>query len=214
MQTVTSNGVATFDEISAADEPRAGGKAFNCARLQRAGFPVPDGLVVLSTAADDDLEALAGHPWFDTVPAGSVFAVRSSGIGEDGVGESFAGIHQTLLNVARADVPAAVATCRASAHTAQALEYRRGRHLAVDAVQMGSLVQRMVQPIAAGVAFTVNPVTGVETELVINAAFGLGEALVSGQIDPDEFVIDKHTRGVRFRRIGDRARRPVRRSRR
>ena len=54
---------------------------------------------------------------------------------------------------------------------------------------MGVLIQRMIQPVAAGVAFTVNPVTGAGNEIVINASWGVGEALVSGQVDPDEFVV-------------------------
>jgi phosphoenolpyruvate synthase/pyruvate phosphate dikinase len=112
----------TLDRLTPADAARTGGKAFNCARLKQAGFPVPDGLAVLSTADDTDLPAVASHAWFDAQPAGSLFAVRSSGIGEDGTGESFAGIHQTLLHVRRDEAPAAIAACRASGRSAPALE--------------------------------------------------------------------------------------------
>jgi rifampicin phosphotransferase len=197
--------ILSLDRLTAADASRAGGKAWNCARLRQAGFRVPDGLVVLSTATEADLEGLASHPWLDTVPVDTVFAVRSSGLGEDGVEQSFAGIHQTSLDVRRADLVTAVAACRASAHTAQALEYRRARGLSTSEIGMGVLIQRMVHPVAAGVAFTVNPVTGAGDELVINSSWGVGEALVSGQVDPDEFVVGKLDRTLRWSRVGEKA---------
>ena len=197
------SGILPLDGLTAGDEPASGGKAWNCARLAQAGFRVPDGLVVLAMATDADLEGLAAHPWLDGVPADAMFAVRSSGIGEDGVDQSFAGIHQTWLDVRRADLVAAVAACRASAHTAQALEYRRAKGLSTREIRMGVLVQRMIHPVAAGVAFTVNPVTGAADELVINSSWGLGEALVSGQVDPDEFVVAKADRALRWSRVGE-----------
>ena len=68
---------------------------------------------------------------------------------------------------------------------------------------MGVLIQRMIQPVAAGVAFTVNPVTGAGNEIVINASWGVGEALVSGQVDPDEFVVRKQDGELLWSRIGE-----------
>ena len=150
--------------------------------------------MVLADARDDEIGAVADHPWFDTVPPDSRFAVRSSGIGEDGPGQSFAGIHETFLNVPRREVPAAVAACRASARSERALAYRRANGMPIDAIQIGVLVQLMIQPSASGVAFTINPLTGSADEIVVNAARGLGEALVSGAIDPDEYVVRKHDR--------------------
>jgi rifampicin phosphotransferase len=182
---------------------RSGAKAWNCARLLQAGFPVPDGLVALATATDSELAALAAHPWFDGQPVGATFAVRSSGIGEDGDGQSFAGIHETHLHVARAGVPAAASACRHSGRSATALEYRRARGLPVDRVEMGVFIQRMVQPVASGVAFSINPLTGAAGEMVINAAWGVGEALVSGHVDPDEFVVRKQDQVVAWSRIGE-----------
>ncbi len=198
--------IVPLGQLTAADQQRSGAKAYNCGRLEQAGFPVPDGLIVLSAASDADVATLAAHPWFNRLPADALFAVRSSGIGEDGDGESFAGIHQTLLGVRRADVPSAVVECRASAYTPQALEYRKAKGMPTDTIAMGVLIQRMIQPLVAGVAFTINPVTGAKDELVINASWGLGEALVSGQVDPDEFVIGKRDSVVRWSRIGDKGR--------
>jgi pyruvate,water dikinase len=203
MNVTMTGAVATLDSITVADEPLAGSKAWNCARLRQAGYRVPDGLVVLSNATNDQLAHVADHPWFDGLPADARFAVRSSGIGEDGAGESFAGIHETFLNVHRADLGPAIAACRASAHSAQALEYRRAKGQPIDGIAIGILIQRMIHPVAAGVAFTVNPVTGVDDELVINSSWGLGEALVSGQVDPDEFVVAKRDGELRWSRIGE-----------
>jgi phosphohistidine swiveling domain-containing protein len=203
MHTRLTQQILRLDEITPAHEACAGAKAFNCARLKQAGFRVPDGLVLLSTATADDWRAAARHPWFDEVPAGARFAVRSSGIGEDGAGQSFAGIHDTFLGVGVEDLERAIAACLASAQSAQALEYRRAKGMATDAIHMAVLIQEMVQPIASGVAFTINPVTGTPDEVVINASWGVGEALVSGRIDPDELVVGKHDGVLRWSRIGD-----------
>ena len=146
---------------------------------------------------------VADEPWFDQWPAEVRFAVRSSGIGEDGDGQSFAGIHQTFLDVPRADLADAVRRCRASGEAAQALDYRRAKGMSTDRIEMGVLIQRMIHPVTAGVAFSVNPVTGATGELVINASWGLGEALVSGQVDPDEFVVRKADGELLWTRLGD-----------
>ena len=203
MHTRLSPHIVRLDEITAAHEAGAGAKAFNCARLRQGGFSVPDGLVVLAGATEDERRALAAHPWLDELPDDVRLAVRSSGIGEDSAGQSFAGIHQTLLDVERGDIVRAVTECLASAHSNQALEYRRAAGAATDAIRMGVLIQRMVRPVASGVAFTVNPVTGAEDEVVINASWGVGEALVNGQIDPDELVVGKRDGEIRWSRIGE-----------
>lgn len=203
MHTRVTQQIIRLDDITPAHESCAGAKAFNCARLKQAGFRVPDGLVLLATATEDDWRGLSRHPWFDELPQAVRFAVRSSGIGEDGAGQSFAGIHETILDVARQDLERAVAKCLASAQSAQALEYRRAKGISTDAIRMAVLVQEMLQPIASGVAFTINPVTGAADEVVINASWGVGEALVSGRIDPDELVVGKHDGAIRWSRIGD-----------
>jgi len=201
-----STAITTLDRLSSNDEGRSGAKAFNCARLKQAGFRVPGGLVVKADATDADIAAIAEHPWLDEVPPGTRFAVRSSGIGEDGAGESFAGIHQTLLDVRREDLAAAIVSCRASGGGEAALEYRRAKRLPLDGIAMGVLVQQMVRPVAAGVGFTTNPLSGSREEMVINASWGLGEALVSGQVDPDEFVVRKRDGALLWSRLGDKGR--------
>ena len=190
-----------LDDIRRRDLARVGGKAFNCARLRQAGFPVPDGLVIPIDVADGDVRGLAADSWFAAGTTGALFAVRSSGAGEDGEGHSFAGVHDTQLNVERGRLTEAVLMCRRSAGSAQARAYREARDIGHDDVLIAVLVQQMVPAETSGVAFTVNPVTGAD-ELVVNAGRGLGEALVSGQIDPDEFRISKRDATVLSARAG------------
>ena len=189
-----------LDDIATADLPRIGGKAFQCGRLRQAGFAVPDGLAVPVAASDADIRTLLHDPWFSALPPDELFAVRSSGLGEDSAGHSFAGIHETRLNVSRDRLVDAVLACRQSAASDAARAYRDARLIGEEAAGIGVLVQRMVPAVISGVAFTVNPVTGAG-EIVINAGRGLGEALVSGQIDPDEFHISRQTSAVLSSRI-------------
>ncbi len=192
----------SLDELEPEDKPVSGGKAYNCARLRQAGFPVPDGVVIPTAIADGDLPGLSTHRWFLQFPADTLFAVRSSGLEEDGDAQSFAGVHETLLNVARAGLVEAVLACRASATSDRALAYRASRGLSTEPAQIAVLVQLMIQPNAAGVAFTVNPLTGSSDELVINASTGVGEDLVSGLVDPDEFIVRRRDRAIVATRIG------------
>ena len=198
--------VATFktlDELTAGDLERVGGKAFNCGRLKQAGLPVPDGIVVPSDTSDDGVGALRRDPWLAAMPPDSRFAVRSSGRGEDSAGHSFAGIHETQLNVAPDQVAEAVLVCRRSAQSEQARAYRQARQLGDEDARIGILVQRMVPAVVSGVAFTVNPITGAD-EMVINAAPGLGEDLVSGRVDPDDYRVAKRDRALLSSRLGTR----------
>jgi pyruvate,water dikinase len=117
--------------------------------------------------------------------------VRSSAIGEDSQGASFAGQHVTILNVrSNAQVVDAVLRVRESAHTESALAYRRT--LGVDeAPRVGVVVQRMIEPDCAGVMFTRNPLNGAD-ERVIEASWGLGESVVGGLVVPDNYALDAH----------------------
>jgi phosphohistidine swiveling domain-containing protein len=196
--------IKSLEELSPADARLAGGKAYNCARLLQAGFPVPGGFVVMANGPLDGLIesreltlALAGFP------EDSLFAVRSSAADEDGAGHSFAGIHETRLNVTRDGLEEAIRACRASVESMQAVAYRRAQGLGLDHLQTGVLVQLMIQSVTAGVAFTINPVTGSRDELVISATWGLGEALVGGHVEPDEFRLRKSDYAPLSSHIGD-----------
>jgi pyruvate,water dikinase len=123
-------------------------------------------------------------------------AVRSSAIGEDSDQASFAGQHVTILNVRHEDdVAGAVLKVRESAHTESALAYRRS--LGLDATpRIGVVVQRMIEPDCAGVMFTKNPLNGAN-ERVIEASWGLGEAVVAGLVVPDNYAVDRHGQVLR-----------------
>src|SRR5262249_34861726 len=113
-------------------------------------------------------------------------AVRSSATAEDLPGMSFAGQQETYLNVSGAGpVLEAVRRCWASLWTGRAIGYRLTMGVDQGSVAMAVVVQRMVRSEVSGVLFTANPVTGDRTELVINASYGLGEAVVSGLVTPD-----------------------------
>jgi pyruvate,water dikinase len=118
------------------------------------------------------------------------WAVRSSATAEDLPDASFAGQQDTFLHVIGADaVLDAIRACWASLFTDRAVSYRRRSGIDHRAVQMAVIVQRMVDPHAAGVAFTADPVTGDRTVVTIEACLGLGEGLVSGVTDPDRFTV-------------------------
>ena len=124
-------------------------------------------------------------------------AVRSSATAEDLPGASFAGQLETYLNVRGAeDVIAAVRRCWASLWTGRAIDYRQRHEIRSEDVGIAVVVQQLVLAEVAGVLFTVNPVTGARDELVINAAWGLGEAIVSGRVTPDTIVIHKRTGAI------------------
>ncbi len=130
-------------------------------------------------------------------------AVRSSANAEDLPGLSFAGQQETYLNVKGAEaVVAAVKKCWASLWTAQAISYRHRNGIDQNSVAMAVVVQVMVPSEVSGILFTANPATGERNEIIINASFGLGEAVVSGQVTPDTYIVDKKARTVKETVIG------------
>jgi phosphoenolpyruvate synthase/pyruvate phosphate dikinase len=124
------------------------------------------------------------------------FAVRSSGLDEDGARYSFAGQHTTVLGVDAADVPAAIGECWASTWSAGALAYRAQLGLDPPVVAIPVLVQPLLAAEASAIVFTANPVTGAPGEVVVNAVRGLGEPLARGAVTPDGYVVDKRNGAV------------------
>ena len=176
-----------------------GGKGASLARLVAAGLPVPDGFVVTvgrlpgvrGGRVDAGRRGGSGRRRVPRPSAGRV-AVRSSATAEDGSEASYAGQHDSFLDVrGPAEVRAAVERCWASLHTERAVAYRVRR--GEDDAGLAVVVQRMVDADAAGVLFTADPVTGDAAAITLNAAWGLGEALVSGQVTPDTFTVDRGT---------------------
>ena len=121
-----------------------------------------------------------------------VVAARSSAVSEDGTVVSFAGLYETYLNLAgTADVLDAVLNCYRALWEPRAVQYRATKGMDQAAERMAVVVMQMVPAEIAGVAFSLNPVTGNREEVLINASWGLGEAVVSGQVTPDNVVAAK-----------------------
>jgi pyruvate,water dikinase len=221
-----------FDELGIADVPRVGGKCASLGELTKAGFPVPPGFAVSTRAFDElvapldrgDVDALREQVRSVELPeevaaairhayaalaerAGGEdppVAVRSSAVAEDSAEGSFAGLQDTYLWVSGADaVLDAVRRCWASYFNAEALAYRE--KTGAEAEGMAVAVQYMVDARAAGVMFTLNPVSGDQSTIAIDAAWGLGEGVVSGEVTPDSYLYSKVTRELVKSEVGDKA---------
>jgi len=175
----------------AAEESAFGGKAVSLGAAIRAGLPVPPGValgtVMVDRVADGDVAAIEVVLSSPHIPDQRL-AVRSSAVGEDSADASFAGQHATKLNVRKPNVREAVQVVWASARTAAALAYRTRKGLPAHP-KIAVVVQLLVEPVAAGVLFTRNPISGAD-ERMIEASWGLGEAVVSGIVVPDRATLN------------------------
>jgi phosphohistidine swiveling domain-containing protein len=182
----TNTEVFDLAQAAIADRTRVGGKARVLGELVAAGFPVPPGLVVTAAAVD-----INGWETFLEAAARSLgvqrFAVRSSAAAEDLPDASYAGLYETYLNVPVEGLGEAVRRCFAATTSERVSAYHR-RH-GGGAAGMAVLVQAMVDPTAAGVAFTAHPVTGDRDQVVLTAVAGLGDPLVSGEAVGEEWII-------------------------
>ena len=183
----------------AVDASRYGGKAASLATALRAGLPVPPGWALDVDATEHIAQSVAVIPELvelahDVPPP---WAVRSSAIGEDGTQASFAGQHLTRLGVR--DLPAlatAVGEVYGSARSPAALAYRARLHIA-GTPQIAVVIQALVPARVAGVMFTRSPLAGAD-ERVIEASWGLGEAVVSGLVTPDHVRMDSTGRLLEY----------------
>ena len=177
--------------VGADEESVYGAKAVGLGDALRAGLPVPPGVAlpgpeVGSIASGDETVIAALRDAVRDLP--TPMAVRSSCVGEDSAGASFAGQHITVLNVASVDdVESAVREVWWSANSDSAITYRK--RLGVFArPNVGVVVQSLLAPDTAGVMFTRNPITGAD-ERLIEASWGLGEAVVAGRVIPDSYRV-------------------------
>jgi len=160
--------------------------------------------LVRGVAVPDDLAAAVVEAYHRLGERTRV-AVRSSGIGEDAEGTSFAGMNATFTNVAGDDeVLGRMVDCWASLYGARSISYRAVKEL-VDEPAIAVVVQEMVPSERSGVMFTVDPASGERRHMVIEAAFGQGEVVVSGQVEPDTYVVDKEGPRVLQVRVGSQA---------
>jgi rifampicin phosphotransferase len=140
----------------------------------------------------------------ETVDGPTSVAVRSSATAEDLPEMSFAGQQDTYLNVVGKNaLQTAVLDCWASLWTARAIGYRERMGIDHRLVAMGVVVQRMIPADVSGILFTANPTTGNRSEMVINASYGLGEAVVGGHVTPDTYVVDRHNGNIKKSIIGN-----------
>lgn len=219
--------VVDFGAVDGTMLATVGGKAANLGELTRAGLPVPQGFCVTtgayravaaagelaSTTPENARRTLVETPVPQEIRDAIVaayrklgenvpVAVRSSATAEDLPFASFAGQQDTFLNVVGEDaVVDAVRRCWASLWTDRAVSYRETNGIDHTTTYLAVVVQRMVQSAVSGVMFTANPVTGTRDQIVIDASPGLGEAVVSGAVNPDHFVVDGSE--IVERRLGD-----------
>jgi pyruvate, water dikinase len=183
--------IAPVPLLAVEDESRFGGKAASLGRSLRAGLPVPPGFALDVDAVERI--AQGSIPSLDLLErllkeVGGRAAVRSSAVGEDAKDASFAGQHVTVLNVvSAAALGHAILEVYQSAHSASALNYRERMGI-TGRPNIAVVIQHLVHADAAGVLFTQNPATGA-VERVIEAAWGLGEAVVSGAVVPDSYRV-------------------------
>lgn len=190
-----------------AEDPNALEKASTQIRVAFSAGKIPEGIEAAIRAAyadlqsqmmDDGARSMVHRP-------SSVFsvAVRSSATAEDLPDLSFAGQQDTYLNVIGIEaLLQAVINCWSSLWTARAIGYRLRNNIDHSQAALAVVVQAMIQSEASGVLFTANPLTGLRSEAVIDATLGLGEALVSGQVEPDHYVVDILSRRVVTKMVG------------
>src|SRR5262245_34127242 len=203
--------ILPFDRIGPADGPLVGGKGLSLALTAQAGLPVPPGFCVSTTAYRRRAkEARVDSALADALAVayrelgGGVVAVRSSATAEDGAVTSFAGQQETILGVAgEASLSAAIERCWQSLHTERARAYRGRQGVAESGLAMAVVVQRLVDADVAGVLFTRDPLDPTGNLMRVEAAWGLGEGVVSGRVTPDRFQVERDTGLVRDRKPGD-----------
>jgi len=177
--------VRRLRDVRLVDAAEVGGKAASLGELLAAGVRVPDGVVMTAEAA-----ARAPHERRWDMAAGAwdlgpgPFAVRSSGVSEDGAEHSYAGMYETVLGVPTDGLAEATDRVLASGRAARVTGYARAGE-----GRMAVIVQRMVEPIASGVVLTADPITGDRHRCVVTAVRGLGERLVSGAAAGDEWAV-------------------------
>ena len=191
---------ARLDEILAeanADDPASLARAGELAEAAVLEVELPDDVAAAIAVAYQELCDLVG------VPDVSV-AVRSSATAEDSVGASFAGEFETWVDISGVDsVLDHVRKCYAAVYSARVLDYLSQQEIDPHEIKMAVVVQKTVRAKAAGVMFTISPISGDRSKVVVEASYGLGLAVVGGEVTPDRFIVDKITMAVSDTMMGD-----------
>ncbi len=218
METVTSTPTAILHlgDPACCDPDQVGGKAAHLSLLA-ADYRIPAGFCLTAAAYDPAQPPDAPLAEVITTEVAAAYqalshdhgvpdlpvAVRSSALDEDGDLASFAGQHETELNLVGIEaVLGAVARCWASAGNERAFAYRKQQGLEIEGVRLAVLIQQLVLADTSAVVFSANPITGNRDEVVVTASWGLGESVVSGTVTPDTWVVRKADLTVKEERIG------------
>ena len=213
-----SDMIKSFSELTAQQQSHAGGKGGMLARLYQAGYPVPDGFVILpaafapSTGLGHGGDELTPEAWTQVqarldqlrgTDDETAFAVRSSAMSEDSAQASFAGEFETVLNVhTDEEIRRAIHTVYRSRQNERVQAYSQAKGMSA-AHEVAVVVQLLVRAESSGVLFTAHPVTGQRDRAMVSAAWGLGEAIVGGLVTPDTLIVDKATGRVLTRETAD-----------
>jgi len=193
---LSASSVLWLDQITLKQRPQVGGKAAALGTLRQAGLPVPDGFCLPIEVTPDNIntywEAIAGA-YRQLASGAEVVVVRSSGLSEDSPAASFAGQYETVLDVRDAEaLRSAVEHCWQAAQSSRVQAYRSRYKHPHDDGRIPLLVQRQVPATISGVLFTLDPVSGSDGEMLIEAVPGPGEGLVSGHVAPVRYRVSRH----------------------
>ena len=227
------NTVIGLEAITREDVEIAGGKGANLGELIREGFPVPPGFVVTASAYQQFVDAISDETPCppadmralilesllpDTLQAAIfkhhqqmqskfnrtfVYAVRSSATAEDLADASFAGQHDTYYYVTEENLSEMVRKCWASLWSDAACSYRDSQGINHHTVSMAVVVQVMIESEVSGITFTANPVSGNQNEIVTEASWGMGAAIVDGRVSPDQYIFDRSEQSLASKKIAD-----------
>ena len=189
---------------------QVGGKAVNLYKLMQAKLPVPDGFVISTEAFRSAVDGKVSDELTDDIKNefsklnSNFVAARSSATAEDMAGASMAGQYETYLNLSSAEeLISGIEKCWKSLRSERTTAYLKEHGLDLEQVAMAVVVQKQVQADVSGVLFTVDPKTGCREEMLIEAAWGLGEGLVSGEVQPDLICINSHEGEVKSYHVAD-----------
>lgn len=200
--------ISHFRDFSQADVSLLGGKGAVLAELTKEGFPIPQGFIITTTAFQDFHNKKLSQDFIEEIYTAFTelnterVAVRSSAIGEDSSTASWAGQLKSYLNIDKKNLLEAIKKCWRSVLSKRAISYAQQNNIPTSQLAVAVVIQKMVTSEAAGVMFTVNPVSNNPNEVMIEACLGLGELLVQGEITPDNYIVDKKTLKITTRSRG------------